>query len=264
MERIESLQNQRLKDVVALSAKSSLRRSSGLCVVEGLRECERALSAGFALDQLFFCPEIISEDAVQQLIDAAPKVFSLSKAAYAKIAYREGTEGVVGVFKARNLALSGLAPEADSLVIVLESVEKPGNLGAILRSADASGAYAVLVCDPLADIYNPNSLRASCGAVFTTRVVACTSEDAASWLKSNDFRILTAQLQDSKAYYDIDFTVATALVFGTESTGLTDFWRERADAHIMIPMMGVMDSLNVATSVAILSYEALRQKQSKQ
>lgn len=263
MERIDSLGNQRLKEVVALSAKSSLRRSSGLCVVEGHRECERALAAGFVPDQLFFCPEIISQNAVQSLIDAAPKAFSLSKAAYAKIAYREGTEGVVGVFRARQLSLCDLAPESDSLVIVLESVEKPGNLGAILRSADASGAYATLVCDPLADIYNPNSLRASCGAVFTTRVVACTSAEAAEWLSGQGFQILTAQLQDSKVYYDMDFCRATALVFGTESTGLTDFWRERADAHIMIPMMGKMDSLNVATSVAILSYEALRQKNLK-
>ena len=262
MERIESLQNQRLKDVVALQAKSALRRSSGLCVVEGLRECERALAAGFVPDQLFFCPDIIPQDSVQALIDAAPKAFSLSRAAYAKIAYREGTEGVVGVFQARTLALTDLVPGNDSLVIVLESVEKPGNLGAILRSADASGAFATLVCDPLADIYNPNALRASCGAVFTTKVVACTSEDAAEWLAGHNFKIVTAQLQDSRVYYDMDFTVATAMVFGTESTGLTDFWRERADAHIKIPMMGVMDSLNVATSVAILSYEALRQKNS--
>ena len=200
---------------------------------------------------------------VQPLIDAAPQAFSRAKAAYSKIAYREGTEGVVALFKSRLLTLADLAPRSDSLVIVLESVEKPGNLGAILRSADASGADAVIVCDPLTDIYNPNVVRASTGAVFTTPVVACPSSEAAEWLSKYQFKIVTAQLQDSKVYYDVDFTVATALVFGTESTGLSDFWRERSDAKIMIPMMGKMDSLNVATSVAILSYEALRQKQSR-
>ena len=263
MERIESLQNQRLKDVVALQGKSALRRERGLFVVEGRREAERALAAGFAIEQLFFCEDIIPVSEVQALIDAAPQAFSLSKAAYSKIAYREGTEGVVALFKTRYLALDNLSARRDSLVIVLESVEKPGNLGAILRSADASGADAVIVCDPLTDIFNPNVVRASTGAIFTTPVVACPSSEAAEWLAANGFKIVTAQLQDSKVYYDVDFTVATALVFGTESTGLSDFWREKSDAKIMIPMMGKMDSLNVATSVAILSYEALRQKQSR-
>ena len=263
MERIESTQNQRLKDVVALAGKSSLRRERNLCVVEGRREIERALAAGFQIEQLFVCEQIIPADEVQNLIEAAPAAFSLSSAAYGKIAYREGTEGVVAVMKTAALTLDSLSPGANPLVIVLESVEKPGNLGAILRSADASGADAVIVCDPLTDIYNPNVIRASTGAVFTTRVVACTSQEAADWLRGHNFQILTAQLQDSKVYYDMDFTPATALVFGTEATGLTDFWREKADAHIMIPMMGKMDSLNVATSVAILSYEALRQKLSR-
>ena len=263
MERIESLQNQRLKDVAKLQSKSALRRDCGLFVVEGRREAERAIAAGFTIRQLFFCEDIGPLVEVQPLVDAAPQSFSLSKAAYSKIAYREGTEGVVAVFDVRTMTLSELTPDPDSLVIVLESVEKPGNLGAILRSADASGAFAVIVCDPLTDIYNPNVIRASTGAVFTTPVVACSSPEAAGWLAANRFKIVTAQLQDSNVYYDVDFTVATALVFGTESTGLTDFWRDRADAHIMIPMMGVMDSLNVATSVAILSYEALRQKNLK-
>lgn len=196
-------------------------------------------------------------------MDASSKSFSLSRAAYAKIAYREGTEGVVAVLKTLPRSLENLSLGRDPLVIVLEAVEKPGNLGAILRSADASGAAAVIVCDPLTDIYNPNVVRASTGAIFTVPTLACSSEEAADWLRSHNFKIITAQLQDSKVYYDVDFTRATALVFGTESTGLSGFWRERADSHIMIPMMGRMDSLNVATSVAILSYEALRQKQTR-
>ena len=168
---------------------------------------------------------------------------------------------MLGVFTARTLSLDDISSDSHSLVIVLESVEKPGNLGAILRTADASGAAAVIVCDALTDIYNPNVLRASTGAVFTVPTVSCTSKQAADWLREHSFQIVTAQLQDSKLYYDMDFTRATALVFGTEADGLSDFWREISDARIMIPMMGRMDSLNVATSVAILSYEALRQKQ---
>lgn len=260
MERIESIHNPRLKEVAALASKSSLRRGRSLCVVEGRREISNAVACGFVIEQLFFCPDIIPEDAVQQLIDAASEVFSLSCAAYGKIAYREGTEGVVAVLKTAPRALEGLSVAGDALVIVLESVEKPGNLGAILRSADASGAAAVIVCDPLTDLYNPNVIRASIGAVFTTAVVACSSEEAAQWLHSRGFQIVTAQLQDSEVYYDVDFTRATAIVFGTESTGLTDFWRNISDAKIRIPMLGKMDSLNVATSVAILSYEAVRQK----
>ena len=263
MERIESLQNQRLKDVVALQSKSALRREAGLFVAEGRREVERALAAGFTIDQLFFCEDIIPQGDIQHLMDASSKSFALSKAAYFKIAYREGTEGVVAVLKTISRSLESLSLGDDPLVIVLEAVEKPGNLGAILRSADASGAAAVIVCDPLTDIYNPNEVRASTGAVFTVPTVACTSQEAADWLRSHNFKIVTAQLQDSKVYYDVDFTLPTALVFGTESTGLSDFWRERSNARIMIPMMGMMDSLNVATSVAILSYEALRQKQTR-
>ena len=263
MERIESIHNPRLKEVAALAAKSSLRRESSLCVVEGRREISNAVACGFAIEQLFFCPDIIAQEAVQQLIDTAAQVFSLSAAAYGKIAYREGTEGVVAVLKTAPRTLDSLQVPDDALVIVLESVEKPGNLGAILRSADASGAAAVIVCDPLTDIYNPNVVRASIGAVFTTAVVACPSQEAADWLKRHGFQIVTAQLQDSEVYYDVDFKRATAIIFGTESTGLTDFWRKISDARIRIPMLGQMDSLNVATSVAILSYEAVRQKNIK-
>ena len=215
------------------------------------------------MEQLFFCPDIVEESAVQHLIDVAGQVFSLSSPAYSKIAYREGTEGVVAVMKTAPRTLASLNVADDALVIVLESVEKPGNLGAILRSADASGAAAVIVCDPLTDIYNPNVVRASIGAVFTTAVVACSSQQAAEWLKGRGFQIVTAQLQDSEVYYDVDFRRATAIIFGTESTGLTDFWRKISDAKIRIPMLGQMDSLNVATSVAILSYEAVRQKNIK-
>lgn len=174
---------------------------------------------------------------------------------------REGTEGIMAEVKTPERRLEDLALPEHPLVVVLESVEKPGNLGAVLRSADAAGADAVLVCDPLTDLWNPNLIRASVGAVFTVPCVACRSVDAIAFLKARGIRILTAQLQDSSLYYDCDMTVGTALVMGTESTGLTDAWREAADAHIRIPMLGALDSLNVSVSAAILLFEAVRQRQ---
>ena len=174
---------------------------------------------------------------------------------------RESTEGVIAEVKAKERKLEELELPERPLVVVLESVEKPGNLGAVLRSADAAGADAVLICDPLTDLWNPNLIRASIGAVFTVPCVACGSAEAIAFLKARGIRILTAQLQDSSLYYDCDMTVGTALVMGTESTGLTDAWREAADAHIRIPMLGALDSLNGSVSAAILLFEAVRQRQ---
>jgi len=188
-------------------------------------------------------------------------VFHLCKEIYAKVAYREGTEGIIAEVKSKHLTLEDLKLKDNPLVMVLEGVEKPGNLGAVLRSADAAGADAVIICDPLTDIYNPNLIRASIGAVFTVPVVCCSSEEAIAFLKARDIRILTAQLQDSSPYYNVDMTCGTALVMGTEATGLTPVWRAAADAHILIPMLGRLDSLNVSVSAAILLYEAVRQRQ---
>ena len=179
---------------------------------------------------------------------------------YNKVAYREGTEGVIAEVKTRNLTLEDLPAKEDALYVVLESVEKPGNLGAVLRSADACGADAVIVCDPLTDIWNPNLIRNSTGAIFSVPCVACSSQECIDFLKARGVRILTAQLQDSELYYDTDMRPATAIVMGTEATGLTEIWRKAADAHIRIPMLGLLDSLNVSVSAAILLYEAVRQR----
>ena len=162
--------------------------------------------------------------------------------------------------KVRHAALDGLSLPDNPLIVVLESVEKPGNLGAVLRSADAAKVDAVIVCDPLTDLFNPNLIRSSIGAIFTVPTVACTSEECISFLKDRKIQILTAQLQDSRLYYDTPMTGATAIVMGTESTGLTGQWREVADAHIRIPVLGRLDSLNVSVSAAILMFEAVRQR----
>ncbi len=255
IERITSAQNPKIKHLLALQEKSRLRREEGLFVVEGRRELEHCLAAGFQLDTLFLCPEICPEFA-------AARTVYVSKEVYAKIAYREGTEGVIAEVRWKERSLDDLLTGKDSpLIMVMERVEKPGNLGAVLRSADAAGADGVILCDPLTDLYNPNLIRASIGAIFTVPVVACTSAEAIAWLKANNIRILTAQLQDSAPYYDVDMTCGTALVMGTEATGLTDAWRQAADAHILIPMLGRLDSLNVSVSAAILLYEAVRQRQ---
>jgi TrmH family RNA methyltransferase len=165
--------------------------------------------------------------------------------------------------KCQTRTLEDLQLPAQPLIVVLESVEKPGNVGAILRSADASGVDAVVVCDPLTDLYNPNLIRSSVGAFFSVPCVACSSEACIAYLKSHSISILTAQLQDSHLYYDTDMRRSTAIVMGTESTGLTDQWRQAATAHIRIPMLGRLDSLNVSVSAAILLFEAVRQRNPK-
>lgn len=195
-----------------------------------------------------------------QILEQAKHIVDVPKELYDKIAYRGGTEGIIAEVKVMERSLEDLDLPESPLIAVLEGVEKPGNLGAVLRSADAAGVDAVLICDPLTDLFNPNLIRASIGAVFTVPVVCCPSEEAIKWLKANRIRIYTAQLQDSEWYYDTDMKGATAIAIGTEATGLTDQWREAADAHIRIPMLGQLDSLNASVSAAILLFEAVRQR----
>ena len=261
-EVITSAQNPRIKELILLQEKSRARRENGLFVVEGRRELSHCLEAGFKPRSLFICPEILGRDACRELEQAGCPIVEIPAHLYEKVAYRGRTEGVIGVMECHSHSLEDLLLKENPLVIVLESVEKPGNLGAVLRSADAAGADAVIVCDPLTDLYNPNLIRSSIGGIFTVPVAAASSEEAIRWLKERGIRILTAQLQDSLPYYDTDMRQGTAIVMGTESTGLTPLWRQAADAHIMIPMLGRLDSLNVSVSAAILLYEAVRQRQS--
>ena len=260
---ITSAQNPKIRLLLALQQKSAERRDKGLFVVEGVRELSHCIAAGMVVDTIFHCPAILkSHPDAATLLNSVPvhRCFEVPEELYAKIAYRGGTEGVVAEVRTRQLTLGDLSLSEHPLLVVLESVEKPGNLGAVLRSADAAHADAVIVCDPLTDLYNPNLIRSSIGAVFTVPCVACTSQECIHFLKQNGIRILTAQLQDSHLYYDTDMTQGTALVMGTESTGLTDIWRQAADAHIRIPMLGKLDSLNVSVSTAILLFEAVRQR----
>ena len=256
-EAISSFQNPKIKRLLELQAKSAARREAGLFVVEGVRELGHCLEAGFEADSIFLCPEICGS---LPFGTGNTRVFTVTPKVYSKLAFREGTEGVIAEVRSRNLHLEDLQLPSNPLIAVLESVEKPGNLGAVLRSADAAGADAVLVCDPLTDLYNPNLIRASIGSVFTVPTVACSTPEAIAFLKERGIRILTAQLQDSSEYYNCDMRCGTAIVMGTEATGLTAPWRQAADAHIRIPMAGRMDSLNVSVSAAILLFEAVRQR----
>lgn len=286
IETITSAQNRKVKELLTLVEKSKARSAAGLFVVEGQRELGHCLDAGFIPETLFICGEVMAvqnnavngaktghlaeniegKDGLDALIAKAealnPRlgVVQIPAFLYEKVAYRGSTEGIIAEVHSVPRSLEDLRLGERPLVMVLESVEKPGNLGAVLRSADAAGADAVIVCDPLTDIWNPNLIRSSVGAVFSVPVAVCTSADAIAFLKKRGIRILTAQLQDSEWYYDTDMTDATALVMGTESTGLTQAWRDSADAHIKIPMLGRLDSLNVSVSAAVLLYEAVRQR----
>ena len=260
-EKITSARNERIRQVLELQEKSRTRRALGLFVVEGRRELEHCLEAGYEIDSVFWCPEILPELPLE-LIGGEVPVSELTAELYGRIAYRGGTEGLVARVKARPHTLEDLTLKDNPLIVVLESVEKPGNLGAVFRSADAAGADAVIICDPLTDLYNPNLIRSSIGGVFTVQSAVCDSASAISWLKARGMKILTAQLQDSSWYYDVDMKGGTAIVIGTEATGLTEQWREAADAHIRIPMLGALDSLNASVSAAILLFEAVRQRNS--
>ncbi len=280
---ITSVQNPRVKAVVALQQKSAERRRTGLFVVEGRREVEHCVEMGLEVVEVFVCEELggwscdnVAANRTEGMkgvkevegmrgvkvaeVTRGVKVTEVTRGVYEKMAYRGGTEGVMAVVKSKERRLDELDLNENPLIVVVERVEKPGNLGAILRSADAAGADAVVVCDPLTDLWNPNLIRSSIGAVFTVPCMTCGSEECIEFLKAHGIQILTAQLQDSELYYDTDMRRGTAIVMGTEATGLTEVWRKAADAHIRIPMLGRLDSLNVSVSAAILLYEAVRQR----
>ena len=239
---ITSIHNPRIKSLCALYASSSERREKGLFPVEGKREVSRCIESGYSPSSFFICPEIYGSGN-------------------ARIAYRAGTEGVICVFRTPGqLGLDRIETGGNPIILVLESIEKPGNIGAVLRTADAAGADAVIICDPVTDLFNPNIIRASLGTVFSVPVALCSSTDAVKWLKSRRISILTAQLQDSSPYYDTDMHGPVAIVFGSEANGLSPLWRENSDARIMIPMAGIADSLNISVSAAVLCYEAVRQR----
>ena len=260
---ITSLQNQHIKDVVKLLVVAQERRKQNLFVIEGVRELSLAATSGYRIRKLFVCDEFLSrtgKELVSKLHIPAEKV---SVEGFQKMAYREKSDGLIAVSEPKHLSLDTIKLSAHPFVIILEAVEKPGNLGAILRTADAAGVDAVIVCDPKTDIYNPNTIRSSIGCVFTRQVIACTSEEALQWLKQAGIRIFAAALSASECYHAADFTQPSAIVMGTEANGLTEFWLRNADHRIKIPMRGYSDSLNVSVSTAVITFEAMRQRDNR-
>ena len=254
---ITSLQNPRVKHIVKLRDDKRQRRHDGLMLVEGYDEIQLALSAGHRPQTFLSAPDLTS----QNIETADIEHVTASKAVFEKMSYREHPDGWLAVFPIPSFTLEELQISHAPLLILAESIEKPGNLGAILRTADAAGVDAVLVCDPRVDVWNPNVVRSSRGTVFSVPTIECDNLSAFEWLKNQRVQILAATPSAHIKYSDVDLLGAVALAVGTEDQGLSDFWMSHADVQIQIPMLGKVNSLNVSVSTALLVYEAVRQRQ---
>lgn len=258
MKSISSVNNSLVKEILKLQEKSRERKKRGLFVIEGIREISLAIKGGYTITTLLFLRDRLTDDLSElddiDLIEVSPEV-------YKKVAYRESTEGIIAIAKVKEIGLDDLKfTHENPLVLVAESIEKPGNIGAMLRTADAANVDAVLLADPKTDLYNPNIIRSSVGCLFTNQVVTATSEEIITFLKDKGIHIYSATLQNSNEYTNEVYTEASALVVGTEATGLTDIWRTQATQNVHIPMEGVIDSMNVSVAAAILIFEAKRQR----
>lgn len=262
MEKILSINNDRVKNVVKLAEKSRERKSQKLFVVEGARELGIALESDYEIDSVFVCFDIFQKSEYPHVLASIDnsKATEVSAQVFQKMAYREGSDGIIALARQRNHGLEHLQLSANPFIIVLEAVEKPGNLGAILRTADAAQADAIIICDPLTDVYNPNVIRSSVGCIFSVPTAVCKSQEAMEWLSGKGIKTFAAELDSAEFYQNTDFSSPSAIVMGTEADGLSDFWLKHADAHVKIPMRGKIDSLNVSVSTAILTFEAMRQR----
>lgn len=261
-EKISSPQNPRIKRLIQLQAKSRERRRQNLMVIEGYREITRAIESGIKVREIYVCMELDTAMRAGQITETHNiPFFEVSLPVFGKLAYRDGSDGLIALAEPGNNSLENLRVGENPLIIVLESVEKPGNLGAVMRTADAAGVDAVIVCDPLTDLYNPNTIRSSVGCIFTTPVAVADTSRVMEWLSVNRVNSYAAALTSTaQEYYRNDYRGATAFVMGTEATGLSRKWLDYCSAQVIIPMMGIADSLNVSVSTAVLVYEALRQR----
>lgn len=264
-QHLTSLQNEKVKQVVKLRQRAC-RDEEGLLIVEGERELKRALENNRRPVSLFYCRDFFTDQNESALISqcraGGSEIISCAPRVFAKMAYREKPEGILALVPQVKHDLTGLKLGTDPLLIVAEAIEKPGNLGTILRSADAAGADAVIVCDHCTDINNPNVVRASIGAVFTVPVVETSSEEAVKWLHENKIQILAASPHARLVYTQADLRHGTAIIVGAEQHGLSAEWIKAADLQVRIPMRGQLDSLNVAAATTILLFEATRQRRS--
>ncbi len=256
---ITSVQNPKIKSLIALE-KPRERKRQQLFVIEGKKEITMALEAGYRIGNLFYCEELISENELKALNLSDKFLIRVSKPVFDKIAVRENSGGIIAVAEMKTHRLEELKLSDNPLLLVLERVEKPGNLGAILRTADAAGVDAVISCDPQTDFYNPNVIRSSLGCVFTKQTASANSEETIGWLKKKNIRIFCTWLEASKPYTDVDYTKPSAIVMGAEATGLSELWTKNADTNIIIPMQGRIDSMNVSVAAAVVVFEAQRQR----
>ena len=242
-----------------LQEKSKARKQSGTFLMEGKREISIAVKGGYEMVTLLFLPEICSETDALELSENA-ELIEINKEVYQKLAYRDTTEGILAVAKTKSMQLSDLKLSENPLILIAEAPEKPGNIGALLRTADAANLDAVIIANPKSDLYNPNIVRSSVGCLFTNQIATGTTSEIIAFLKERNINFYCATLQNSTSYHTQDYTTPTALVVGTEATGLTEEWRKEATQNIIIPMQGEIDSMNVSVAAAILIFEAKRQR----
>lgn len=258
--QIESLQNPKIKNLLKLQDKSRERKNQELFIVEGTQENELAINGGYEAVEIYICEEIY--DASIKL--GNPRRFEITRAIFEKLAYRKSTGGIIGVYKTKASKLEDLNLPENPLVVVLEAVEKPGNLGAVLRTGDGAKVDAVIVCDETVDFFNPNVIRSSVGTLFTNQLASASKEEVLAYLKERNVQVISTFLRDETiSLYEADFTRGSAIILGTEATGLSDFWADNSEALIKIPMLGFVDSLNVSNAAAICVYEAVRQRNLK-
>ena len=242
-----------------LKEKAKARQQTGAFLIEGQKEISLAFKGGYEIETILFYPEICSENELRKWSSSA-ELIQITKEIFEKLAYRDTTEGVIGIAKSKDLNLSKLKLSPNPLILIAEAPEKPGNIGALLRTADAAKLDAVIIANPKGDLYNPNVVRSSIGCLFTNQIATGTTTEIISFLKEHKIAIYCATLQNANSYTAEDYTIPTALVVGTEATGLSQEWRDAATKNVIIPMQGEIDSMNVSVSAAILIFEAKRQR----
>ena len=258
---ISSIHNPLIKSLYQLKVKSKARQKNGAFLIEGQREIGLALKGGYHIQSIIFQSDIISEEEVLTLVPSAIEKISVSKDVYEKLAYRDSTQGMIAHAKTKSQSIVNLEITSNNpLILVAEAPEKPGNIGALLRTADAANVDAVIIANPITDLYNPNIIRSSVGCVFTNQIATGSTEEIIEFLKINHINIFCAELKASVAYHTQDYTKPAAIVVGTEATGLSDEWLENSTQNIIIPMQGEIDSMNVSVAAGILIFEAKRQR----
>ena len=258
---LSSLQNPIVKKILLLKDKARERKKTGLFVLEGKREIELAVKGGYKIQTLLFEPSLFTKEEVQSSFNFVSECISVSKEVYQKIAYRGTTEGAIAIVEAKKSNLEGLKLKNKTpLILIAEAPEKPGNIGALLRTADAANLDAVIIANPKTDLYNPNIIRSSVGCVFTVPVATATTDEIIEYLDNNSIDIYCAALTASENYTNINYQKASAIVVGTEATGLSQTWLQSSKKNIIIPMQGEIDSMNVSVSASIIIFEAKRQR----